>query len=76
MHEVYNCETGNVVRRCRDAKEANRVAQGYEETFKWIDGSKFDIRLMDEEDAKEYKRREISRRIRNRGGRLKPNYGV
>lgn len=72
MYEVYNCRTNRVVKRCRDIKEAHRVAQNYDSAYEWVDGSKFDYRELNEGDNREYKQREQAKRVRRRGGRLKP----
>lgn len=70
MYEVFNIKTDHIVRRCKDVSQANMVARDFEHAYEWVDGSKFDYRVMDEDSSREYKRRQIARRIRARGGSL------
>lgn len=51
MFDVFNERTGDVIRRCRDVLQANRIAISYEETYAWINGDKFSYRPVTDENS-------------------------
>jgi hypothetical protein len=44
MFEIYNVNSGNVVRKIKDFVKANEIAISYTETYAYINGDKFDFR--------------------------------